>query len=78
MSPSKLHMRVCCGTKETMHVLIKCWHQVTTPKMVAATVIIIIIIMTIFAYPHPVLGSELSEGRHGVSFIFVAQGLPGI
>lgn len=61
-----------------MHVLVKCWHQGTTPKMVAAAAIIIIIIMTIFAYLHPVLGSELSEGRHRVSFIFVAQGLPGI
>lgn len=44
-------------------------------QMLAATVIIIIIMMNnVLAYLHPILGGELSEGRHQVSS-FVSPGL---
>ena len=42
--------------------------------MVAATVIIILIIMTILAYLPPVLTNRFSEDRHEVSFILAQVG----
>lgn len=64
-------------TKKTMRV--KCWYLVSNQKTVAApTMTVTITAKTILAYLPSVLGSELSEGRHGISFIFAAQGLQGI